>query len=487
MKIRSCQIFLLALVLLGHINPIYGTDQPNILFIMIDDLNDWVGPLAGHPQVQTPNIDRLAARGITFTNAYATAASCHPSRTSLMSGLLPSTTGIYGNAPDWRPLKEFKRIRMMPAHFRDNGYRTAGGGKIFHAHSYSDSGMFGFNDPASWDEFYPSIDRQMPDDLFPVSKPQNKNPGGSAFMGFDWHGLTTEDHAMSDGQVTDWAIKELSEQRDAPMFTAIGIYKPHLPWYVPKKYLDMYPLASIRLPEVPEDDLNDVPQVVQSAPMQGRKLHDWVVTEGKWQEAVRAYLASISFADAMVGRVLDALDKSGRADNTIIVLMSDHGWHLGHKKRWRKMALWRQTNRVPLIIAAPGITTPGSKTNAPVSLMDLYPTLIDLAKLPAPSQQLEGNSLVPLLNDPDADWDHVAISTWGYMNHAVQNERYRYIRYKGGEEELYDHKNDPNEWNNLANNKKYKKIINELAKSLPKINVPDLAHPPKRPTNAQDK
>lgn len=465
-----------ALIIITCINPCHGADRPNVLLIMIDDLNDWVGPL-GYRQVKTPNIDRLAARGLTFTNAYTAAPTCHASRFAIMSGQRPSTTGIYTNGPDWRPVEDFKKFRMMPALFRNNGYRSAGAGKIFHAHSYSDQGMFGYNDPASWDEFYPSIERQLPDDLMPVKRPQNGNPGDRAFLGFDWHGLETEDYAMSDGQTTTWAVQELAGEHDTPLFTAIGIYKPHLPWYVPKKYMDMYPLKDIQIPEVPADDLNDVPEVAHAGEMQSRKVHGWVVAEDKWQEAVRAYLASISFADAMVGRVLDALDKSGRADNTIIVLMSDHGWHLGHKLRWRKMELWRQTNHVPLIVVAPGLTEPGSRTKATASLLDIYPTLIELTGLPAPPQKLEGTSLVPLLRDPDANWDHVAISTWRYMNHAVQNDRYRYIRYKAGEEELYDHKNDPNEWHNLAGDKNYRKIIDQLAGSLPKVNTPDRTPP----------
>ena len=463
-----------------------AAQKPNVLLIMIDDLNDWVGPLAGHPQVQTPNLDRLAARGMTFTNAHATATSCNPSRTSLFSGLRPSTSGIYGNYPDWRIVEELKGITMFPAHFRQHGYYSSGGGKVFHAHTYWDFGMVGNNDPDSWDSFYPAIDRQMPNGIYPIDRKQNGNPGGSAFMGFDWYGLTTEDHAMGDGQVVSWAVNYIKQPFDQPRFTAVGIYRPHLPWYVPKKYMDMYPLDSIQIPQVPTDDLDDVPEVVHQAAMHGRTTHEWVVKENKWQEAVQAYLASISFADAMVGRVLDALDASGQVDNTIIVLASDHGWMLGHKLRWRKMALWRQTTRIPLIIVAPDVATPGSRTHKPVTLLDIYPTLVELASLPDPEHQLDGNSLVPLLKDADADWGHAAISSWGYMNHAIQDQRYRYIRYKDGGEELYDHESDPHEWNNLANSSKYRNIKNRLARALPKINIeglcPDpMQSPPPRP------
>ena len=475
---KSRLIFLLVLIISVFIRPAIGEEKPNVLMIIVDDLNDWVGPLAGHPQVKTPNFDRLAARGLTFTNAYTAAPTCHASRLALMSGLRPSTTGIYTNGPDWRPIEYFKSVKMLPALFRGNGYRTAGAGKIFHAHSYSDSALAGFNDPDSWDEFYPSINQQMPDDLYPVQRPKNGNPGGAAFIGFDWYGLTAEDHAMSDGQVTDWAIKELTRQHETPIFTAVGIYRPHLPWYVPKKYFDMYPLDEVMIPEVPADDLNDVPKVAHTAAMQSRKIHGWVVTEDKWQDAVRAYLASISFADAMIGRVLDALDRSGHAEDTIVILMSDHGWNLGHKLRWRKMELWRQATHVPLIIAAPGITSPGTRTDAAVSLLDLYPTLVDLAGLPSPPQKIEGHSLLPLLKKPDSDWNHVAVTTWRFMNHAVQEGNYRYIRYKEGEEELYDHNTDPNEWHNLASDENYRQIIKRLASKLPRVNEPDRSPPP---------
>jgi arylsulfatase A-like enzyme len=453
-------------------------DKPNILFIAIDDLNDWVGPLGGHPQVQTPNMDRLAAHGITFTNAYTNAPSCNPARTALMSGLRPSTNGIYGNYPDWRIVDELKGVAMMPAHFRDNGYRSVGGGKIYHAHTYWDSGMAGNNDPNSWDEFYPSMNKQIPDGIYPVAKPQNGNPETTAFLGFDWYGLTAEDNALADGQVTNWAVQELLTKQEGPRFTAVGIYRPHLPWYVPKKYLDLYPLETLQLPEVPEDDLDDVPVEYQEAAMGGREAHRWIVENDKWKEAVQGYLASISFADAMLGKILDALDESGEADNTIVVLISDHGWQLGHKLRWRKMALWRQSTRIPMIIAAPGITTAGSRSNKPVSLLDLYPTLVDLAGLSAPAHKLEGNNLKPLLENPNARWNNVAITSWGYKNHAVQDEHYRYIRYKSGEDELYDHQNDPNEWTNLANDKDYTGTKNRLAARLPKKNTVGLCSGP---------
>jgi arylsulfatase A-like enzyme len=463
------------LLLYSNISHAQDSAQPDILLIAIDDLNDWIGPLNGHPQVKTPNLDRLAARGLTFTNAYTNAPSCNPARTTLMSGQLPSTTGIYGNYPDWRIIDELNSLSMMPAHFRQNGYRSVGGGKIYHAHTYFESGKVGHNDPNSWDEFYPSIEQQLPDDLSPVDQPTNNAPGTKGpFMGFDWYALTAEDYAMADGQVANWAAKELQTEQAGPRFMAVGIYRPHLPWYVPQKYMDMYPLESIVLPEVPADDLDDIPAQYQQAALNGRETHRWVVENDKWQEAVQGYLASITFADAMVGKVLDALDASGKADNTIIVLFSDHGWQLGHKHRWRKMALWRQSSRIPMIIAAPGITSAGSRSHKPVTLMDIYPTLVDLTQLPAPQHELEGHNLRPLLEDPNANWDHVAITSWGYQNHAIQDERYRYIRYSEGDEELYDHHKDPNEWTNLASDSEHQAIIRHLKSRLPEKNLKGL-------------
>lgn len=456
-------------------------DRPDILFIAIDDLNDWIGHLEGHPQVKTPNIDRLAAQGISFTNAYTNAPSCNPARTSLMSGQLPSTTGVYGNYPDWREVDELKGVNMLPAHFRKNGYRSVGGGKVFHAHTYFPRGNSGHNDPDSWDEFYPSLDIQLPDEIKPPFIPANGNNGDlRKFIGFDWAGLVAEDDAMADGQVINWAERELeSGHNGLPRFMAVGIYRPHLPWYVPQKYIDMYPLDTIILPEVPEDDLEDIPEPYRSVGVsQGHLTHQWVVENDKWKQGVQAYLASISFADAMVGRVLDALEKSGRADNTIVVLFSDHGFQLGHKHRWRKYALWRQSSRIPLIIVAPGITAPGITSQLPVSLVDLYPTLIKLAGLPTPDHILEGNDLRPLLENPNANWDKVAITTYGFMNHAVQDERYRYIRYSGGGEELYDHEKDPQEWTNLADSNEHAPIVQRLSSQLPEKNEPGLCPEP---------
>lgn len=444
--------------------------RPDVLFIAVDDLNDWVGYLGGHPQAQTPNIDRLAQRGMAFTNAHSPSALCNPSRTALLSGLRPSTTGIYGNAPDWRTVDVFAAVATLPRYFRENGYRTLGAGKIFHAHTFGPDGFAGFNDRRAWDAFYPSIDRQLPDEVGPARRPFQR----TGIPGFDWAAVVVDDEAMGDGQVASWAIRQLEEPSDGPRFVAVGLYRPHLPWYVPQKYLDMYPIDEIVLPEVIEHDLDDVPPPGHESEFRSRESHEWVVEHDRWASAVQAYLASITFVDTMVGRLLEALDASGRADNTIVMLWGDHGYHLGEKERWHKSTLWEESTRVPLIVVAPGVTTPGSRTNEPVSLMHLYPTLAELADLPVPAH-VEGTSLVPLLADPSFPWVEPAVTTYGYNNHAVRTERYRYIRYADGSEELYDHAADPNEWTNLAGDSDSAALKAELARWLPATNAPDRA------------
>jgi arylsulfatase A-like enzyme len=443
--------------------------QPDILFIAVDDLNDWVGPLNGHPQTKTPNIDRLAARGMTFANAHSPSALCNPSRTALLSGLRPSTSGIYGNGPDWRTVPIFDDVTTLPRHFRDNGYATFGGGKIFHAHTFAPGANAGFNDTTAWDGFYPDIDWQLPEEIRPMRTPVNRNP---VMAGFDWSPVVADDRAMGDGQVVAYAQRQLMADIDGPRFVAAGIFRPHLPWYVPQQYFDMHPLDQIQLPAVREDDLADLPPAGRRTSFQAGELHEWVVASGTWPEAVQAYLASISFADAMVGELLDTLDASGRADNTIIVLWGDHGFHLGEKNRWRKMTLWEDVTHVPLIIVAPGLTVPGSRTGAPVSLMDIYPTLAELTGLPVPGH-VEGQSLVPLIDDPGAEWDTPAVTTYGFNNHAVRDERYRYIRYADGTEELYDVIADPNEWTNIADQREMRRTKTRLSRWIPAENAPD--------------
>ena len=445
-------------------------EQPDVLFITLDDLNDWIGVLGGHPQAKTPNIDRLAARGMTFTNAHSPSALCNPSRTAILTGLRPSTSGMYGNDPDWRTVDVFDGLATLPRHFRTNGYRTLGSGKIFHAHTYGPAGFAGYNDTAAWDAFWPSPDRQLPEETVPARRLIDS----PMFIGFDWDSVVAQDSATGDGQVVAWVEQQLLAETGSPRFIAAGIYRPHLPWYVPQKYFDMHPLEGVQLPAVLENDLDDVPEAGARGSLQSTEMHEWVVEEQKWKEAVQGYLASVSFADALVGRLLDALEQSGRADRTIIVLLGDHGFHLGEKARWRKMTLWEESTRVPLIVVAPGVTRAGSRSGEAVSLMDLYPTLAELTGLGVPPH-VEGESLVPLLRDPEgATREQPALITYGYGNHAVRDERYRYIRYADGSEELYDHDSDPNEWTNLAASPAHAQAKAQLARYLPEADAPAL-------------
>jgi arylsulfatase A-like enzyme len=434
--------------------------KPNVLFIAIDDLNDWLACLGGHPDVKTPNFDRLSQKGVLFTNAYCSAPACNPSRASLLTGILPSTSGVYHNSQPWRKSLALANSITLPQHFMAHGYHVIGAGKIFHG---------GFPDPPSWHEYFPSQQNNKPDDPMPPNRPLNGIPNTAQF---DWGPVDVPDSEMGDYKVADWVISQLQKKLDKPFFLGCGFFRPHLPWYVPKKYFDMYPPDKITLPNVNENDLDDVP------PM-GRKFakpegdHKKVIEYNQWRKAVQGYLASISFVDTCLARVINALDKSLYADNTVIVLWGDHGWHLGEKLHWRKFALWEEATHAPLMIIAPGITKPNQKCHRPVSFIDIYPTLIDICGLTT-KPELEGRSLLPLLKNPESKWDRPALTTHGRSNHSLRTERWRYIRYTDNTEELYDHDNDQLEWTNLAGDPKYAALKKDLAKWLPQTNAPDV-------------
>lgn len=432
--------------------------RPNILFIAIDDLNDWIGSLGGYPGVQTPNLDRLAGQGILFRNTHCAAPLCNPSRTAIMTGRRPSSTGVYQNNQPYSGSKILKDAVTLNAWMRNNGYLTLGCGKIYH-------GTHGkFADVAGWDDYgLPKGDYQ----LFgpkPLAGPAAQNH-------FDWGPTKTGDEAMNDFHVTDWISGHLSKKHAKPLFLACGISKPHLPWYVPKKHFDLYPLDGIQLPIVKEDDLADVPEA-------GRRMakpegdHARVTRSDAWKKGVQAYLASISFADAMVGKVLRALETGPHANDTQVVLWSDHGWHLGEKSHWRKFTLWERSTRSVLMMKAPGVTKAGAKCDRPVSLQDLYPTLLALNGQYVPAD-LEGTSLVPWIEQPEAPKKNPVLTTFGFGNHAVRDQDWRYIRYQDGTEELYDHRSDPREWTNLAAAPAHQRRRKDLAEWLPKNNQAD--------------
>lgn len=430
----------------------YG--KPNVLFIIADDLRDYIGWMGGHPQAVTPNMDRLAKMGMRFTNAHCNYALCNPSRTSLLTGMLPSSSGVFGNEQDWRRSVQIVGKPTLPEHFKAQGFTTVAAGKIFHANHGGPEGRLsgwhggrrGFEQDAAWDQRFPQTGVQIPD--LPVHTGQNFN--GLNIWHWDWGGIQIEDSKTDDGQIAAFAADFLAQKQKKPFFFALGLYRPHSPWYVPQKYFDALPLDSIKLPEVKVDDLDDLPDVAKNHLKEG--YHAKIVEKNLWKDAVRAYLANVAFCDAMLGRILEAVEKGPNARNTIIVFTSDHGWYLGEKQMWHKGKLWEPTTRIPITIYAPEITKPDSASSQPVALIDLYPTLCDLLKLPLP-EHLDGKSLKPLLVDPSAKRDKPAITCMGggkNVGYAARDERWRYIRYANGGEELYDHQNDPNEWTNLA-------------------------------------
>lgn len=448
---RNLLILFCLLMFIGKASLARASEMPNVLFIAIDDLNHWVGHLGRNPQTRTPNIDRFASTGVTFTHAYCTAPACNPSRASLMSGLRPSTTGCYTNQQNWRP--GISEDKLLNTQFAQAGYRVYGAGKIFHG--ARDRG-------GEWTDYF---DGEGTTKLRPATK--DEGVGGIKF-----YPLENSDEDMPDFDVVSYGLKKLNEKSDKPMFLAIGLVKPHLPFAVPKKWFDMFPLDSIELPPHRDDDLNDVPPAgVKMAKPTGD--HAKIIKSGRWKEAVRAYLATIAFCDAQVGRLFDGLEASPNRNKTIVVLWSDHGWSLGEKSHWRKFALWEEPTRTVFVWRAPGITQPGGICTRPVDFTCVYPTLCELAGQPLPAH-LEGHSIAPLLKDPEAPWTFPAITTQGFKNHAVRSEDWRYIHYANGDEELYDDANDPLEYTNLAKKAKYARRKAELAKWLPKTNAPDL-------------
>lgn len=422
-------------------------DRPNVLFIAVDDLNHWVGHLGRNPQTRTPNIDRLAARGVAFTRAYCAAPVCNPSRAALMSGLRPSTTGVYDNGEDWRPV--IAPEKTLNVTFRQTGYKVVGTGKIYHG---------GYERREDWDEYFHPRGREP--------KPE----GNSGVGGIQFAPLAASDEDLHDYKIADWTIDQLGKTHGQPFFLACGFHKPHMPWFVPRKWFDMFPLDSIQLPPHKEGDLDDIPAAGRAfAAPQGD--HAKMLASGRWKEAVQAYLATIAYLDMNVGRVIDALDKSPHKDNTIVVLWGDHGWHLGEKEHWRKFALWEEATRAPLIWVVPGVTAPHGRCDRTVDFMSLYPTLCDLCRVPVPAH-VEGASIRSLLANPKAEWNRPALTTYRRGNHAVRSEGWRYIQYADKSEELYDEQADPLEWTNLAAGPEHARTKQDLARFLPTINAP---------------
>jgi arylsulfatase A-like enzyme len=473
---RLTLLFLCVVVLLFYVSYLFyqgapdETDgRPNILLIVVDDLNDWVGYLGGHPQTQTPNIDNLAAESIIFTNAHTAAPACGPSRAAMFSGMLPSTSGLYGN----RQAKYFRaawpEIATLPEYLQSQGYYVLGAGKIFHE-----------ADAKSWDKFYPSLRQQRPPEPFQYGQNQN----GLDRSQFDWGPVPQAREDMSDSKIVDWAGKQLSRGISSsflpgkvsnPFFMAVGLYRPHLPWYVPQAYFDPFPEDTMQLPPLNEHDLDDVPAAAIDLLDMDRHLA--VVRSYQWQAAIRGYLASIHYADDLVGELLGQLDNSAYRDNTIVILTSDHGWHLGEKRHWRKFMLWERSTRVPFLVRypeklrVPGMLAEQTRVDTPINLLDLFPTVSEMIGIPTP-EWVEGQSIVPLMTRVEDGSrqpveERYSITIRDPNIATVRSRHWRLIQYDDGAEELYDHRNDADEFDNVIDDPANAEIADLLRAQLP--------------------
>jgi len=448
--------FICFAALFGVHTPVLSAAPPNVLFIVIDDQNDWIGCLDGHPQVKTPHIDQLAGRGTLFLNAHCQSPLCNPSRTSVMTGRRPSTTGVYGLAPWFRTVDALRNIVTLPQHFSNAGYTTYTVGKIYHGRTWSNGEVKEFD----------VVGKPEPG-LRPKEKRVPTPRGG---RGMDWGLYPYKDSDQKDWKTASWAVEQLDEKPEGPFFMAVGFALPHVPLYATQKWFDLYPEDLVELPPLLDNDRSDTPRfswyLHWKLPEPRRKF---LLEAGEQTKIVQSYLACVSFVDSQVGRVLDALERNGYAENTVVVLWSDHGYHLGEKEITGKNTLWDRSARVPLVFAGPGVSQ-GARCQRAVELLDIYPSLSELCGLDKP-EGVEGISLLPQLKNADAPRKRPAITTHNHDNHSVRTERWRYIQYADGSEELYDMRKDPNEWHNLAGNPEYDTVIAKHKKWLPKTNM----------------
>jgi choline-sulfatase len=436
---------------------VFAHAKPNVVLVAVDDLNDWIACLDGHPQVQTPHLDRLAARGTLFTNAHCQAPLCNPSRTSLMTGRRPGSSGIYGLAPWFRSVPALRDWVSIPQAFRAMGYHTAITGKIYHTYPpVADR-------PLEFDEYGPACDFGP----FPAHK---LSRGDEPERLMDWGVFPENDERQNDWEIGSWAIDFLARDHEKPYLLATGFGRPHVPCFASQKWFYLYPFETLKMPPFLAEDREDTPGF-------SWYLH-WKLPEPRlsklrsvdeWKPLVRAYLACISFVDSQIGRLMEAIDASPSAGETYVILFSDHGWHLGEKGITGKNSLWERSTRVPLMISGPGLKG-GQVCRQPVELLDIFPTLVDLCGL-EPVAGLEGLSLRPQLSQPETA-RRPALTTHNPGNHSVRDIRWRYIRYADGSQELYDHEVDPNEWHNLANDAGNDETMARLASMIPREDKP---------------
>lgn len=465
--------------------------KPNVVFIAVDDLNDWIGCMKGHPQALTPNIDRLAARGVLFTNSHCAAPACNPSRAAVFSGRMPNVTGVWSNQSGSLS-KLHSEARTLTTAFCRAGYRTLGTGKLLHSGGRSDFDEY-YSVGQRWSPFEKEDVEYTPDELrskgsanprhvlkdsqgrivvLPLNRmPSDRRPTARSGESFDWGPFDVPDSDFGDTQITDWAIGKLKKKPDQPLFLAVGYYRPHIPLWAPNRFFDRFEKTPAELPPVLKNDLADLSRTAKKWALEPVTAgsHATVVEYRQWQAAVEAYLACVSYVDHEIGRLLDALDRSGIADNTVIVLWSDHGWHLGEKQHWGKWTGWERSTRVPLIIVPPRKQKTDFASDArckePVSLVDLYPTLVELCGADGP-QKLDGQSLVPLLRNPRQRSGRGVVTMFDRGNTSLRTDRWRLIRYADGSEELYDHSRDSHEWENLAGNPGFAEIQKQLSRQL---------------------
>lgn len=479
---------------LPSLAPGAGPSRANVVFIVVDDLNDWIGCMKGHPQARTPHIDRLAGRGVLFTNAHCAAPVCLASRTAVFSGRAPLQTGVYSNWGKTQGKPPAKALQLT-SKLTASGYETWGAGKLYHGHEpklFTDS----LKTEQRWSPFSHEQARYLPEELPTkgTTKPRHQvkaGPGGRDWVlplnglpsernadnregeSFDWGPLDVADAEMGDCRATDWALAKLGTAPGKPFFLGVGYYRPHIPLFAPARdFAELPPVEAIQTPICPADDLADLGPVARQFTLDPitAGTHRLVAESGQWRQAVRAYLACVSFVDRQIGRLLDGLDASPAAGQTWIVLWSDHGWQLGEKEHWGKWTGWRQSTRVPLIVVPPpgwDGAVAGRVCDEPVSLLDLHPTVLEVCGLAA-EPGLAGRSLLPLIRAPQQETDRAVLTSIDPGNYALSNRDWRFIRYHDGTEELYQISQDPGEWRNLAGQPGHEPKLAEMRARLEK-------------------
>jgi choline-sulfatase len=435
----------------SHASAAAQENRVNVLFLVVDDLNTWLlgdtNRYAG--KVVASNIRRLADGGVIFNRAYTASPFCSPSRTALLSGVSPWKSGVYENGQTISESIALKNATSLPKLFKQAGYSTASYGKIGH----------GWDTRSDWDNHIPHKRDPIPPNapLTPVGKGEQ-----------DWGATHLSEEEIRDTMYADAAIKQLRKTHDKPFLIACGLFHPHMPWYVPQKYFDMFPLDEVTTPDIKEDDLDDVPPLGKAVTAGKSKFVEQVIKQGLHNQGVQAYLATTAYADAQIGRVLDALGKSPCRDNTMVVFMTDHGFHLGEKEHWQKGTLWEEATHCLLMFRVPSMTKARGQCERFVSLQDVYPTLAELCGIEPPGQ-IDGRSLVPLLEKPDAQWKSTAISALYDRYISIRTEGYRYIRYRDDQEEFYHCAKDPHEWTNQIGNPEYTAMVDKLRASVPTL------------------